>query len=249
MRPFEEKYFEVRRLGEQYSIMGSLSYYLSYFRRSIYYKIWLRQIRTYKTHGFLLDAGCGLGYFLHLAKKHFDTVGVDVSHVATHSAKKDNADIILGSVEMPSFKDAQFDVITCFDLLEHLKSPSVALAAIARLLKKNGLIIITTPNLGSIGIRIMKKRWHGFLDETHISLLPMKTWIVMLEKHGLKIRKIFSDGILFVIFRERRFHVKMKMLLRYIPHIILENISLLFFGLGLKLPPFGENLCIIAQKS
>lgn len=95
-----------------------------YEKRNPPYKnhAYLSKIIQYKTNGRLLDIGCAYGSFLQLAQKHFQCIGIDVSSHALSVARKilpKSVGLYRMSVDQIAF-DKQFDVVTCFDVLEHL---------------------------------------------------------------------------------------------------------------------------------
>jgi 2-polyprenyl-3-methyl-5-hydroxy-6-metoxy-1,4-benzoquinol methylase len=140
----------------------------------------------------LLDVGCGFGYFLKICEKRgFQTYGVDVSNYALREAKKNTQAILCrGCVDLGlGFKNATFDVVTLFDVLEHLESPYWALMECHRILKTEGIIVITTPNLGAFERVVNRKNWHGFNDPTHLYLFTKYSLKHLVSKAGFdKIR-------------------------------------------------------------
>ena len=101
----------------------------------------------------ILEIGCGAGVLcLELAKRGHTVIGTDVSrHVLNfadalkNQAKMGNVSFLLGDAETLMFADRSFDVVICSEVIEHLMKPAKALSEIRRVLKKNGIAIITTP--------------------------------------------------------------------------------------------------------
>lgn len=147
-----------------------------------------RDIRNKK----LLDIGCGLGYFSKIACGFgFEVYGIDISRYAIKQAKKIvDADFFCVDVQnsLP-FKDAFFDVVTMFDVIEHLEKPYNALREIHRLLKTNGIFVVTTPNVDSLSRRIKKEKWIGFSDKTHFTLYTVHSLKSVLNKSGFHVLK------------------------------------------------------------
>lgn len=101
--------------------------------------------------GRLLDVGAGLGYFLRKAQASFPTWechGSEISPVAVRFAQEELGvdHMVAGRLEEGPWEDASFDVITMWDVLEHLKEPDPVLRTIHRLLKPGGLCFLHTPN-------------------------------------------------------------------------------------------------------
>jgi SAM-dependent methyltransferase len=101
--------------------------------------------------GDLLDVGCGTGVFLSRARRHgFRVTGIDIDQRAIETAKKRHGigDAHPMSLEEFSqrFPGRKFDVITCFQILEHLDNIRGFLSLVRTLLKPGGFIVIGTPN-------------------------------------------------------------------------------------------------------
>jgi 2-polyprenyl-3-methyl-5-hydroxy-6-metoxy-1,4-benzoquinol methylase len=112
----------------------------------------LRLLRPYKHGGRLLDLGCAVGVFLSLAKEEgWEVCGVDVSEYAISCAKKHcEAEVHAGELADIGFPDASFDVITMWDVVEHFDRPGETLREVHRILKEDGIILLDTPNEGSL---------------------------------------------------------------------------------------------------
>lgn len=108
----------------------------------------LKKIKTVKPTGKFLDIGCATGVFLDMAKKEgYDVVGVDVSEYACAYAKEHfGLKVHCGKLEDVKLKEKSFDVITMWDVLEHVPDPKIFLAEVRRLLKDEGIIFVLTVN-------------------------------------------------------------------------------------------------------
>jgi ubiquinone/menaquinone biosynthesis C-methylase UbiE len=121
------------------------------------YALWQEHINRYvfalnhTANKVVLDVACGSGYGTSLmAKKASLVVGVDVSHEALSYAKKHygkhNVQFILSDASSLPFKDCVFDRAISFETIEHIAKYETFLHEIKRNLKKNGLLILSTPN-------------------------------------------------------------------------------------------------------
>lgn len=119
-------------------------------RRSIVLHMLRRELES--THGTrtplrLLDVGCGAGGLLAYLREFGEVTGVDPSAAAVAYASAKGADVRAGTLPegLPFAAEERFDVITLLDVLEHVEQDEAALAALARLLRPDGLLVVTVP--------------------------------------------------------------------------------------------------------
>jgi len=121
-----------------------------------------------------LDVGCAYGYTSKvLAELGYETVGVDISVHAIKQAKTHfPAEFLVHDAQntLP-FKAACFDLVTCFDVLEHLSNPEQALRSMFEVCR--GTLVCTTPNKKVE--KPVRKIMHDY-DETHISTKTPLYW-------------------------------------------------------------------------
>lgn len=128
----------------------------------------LAKIKEYTTSGKVLDVGCATGFFLEAAKNQgYQPYGIELSQYSSQLAKKKfgEQNIFNGTIEEATFKPGQFSVVSMFDLIEHVRIPQVVIQKAADLLHDNGIIIITTPDSGSLSNKIMRRRWTHYKKE------------------------------------------------------------------------------------
>jgi len=98
----------------------------------------------------VLDIACGTGYGLSFLKSEAQSViGVDVDFQAIREAKKEcgeRSSVLLGDGTKLPLADESFDVVTSFETLEHLHQRSLFLSELNRSLKRDGILILSTPN-------------------------------------------------------------------------------------------------------
>jgi ubiquinone biosynthesis O-methyltransferase len=96
----------------------------------------------------LLDAGCGTGLFSQVAaERGAQVTSVDVGEgLLAQVAKKCESRRVVGSVTDLPFEDAAFDYVVCTEVIEHTTDPRRAVAELARVLRPQGTLVLTTPN-------------------------------------------------------------------------------------------------------
>ena len=150
-------------------------------------------IEKYKKNGNLLEIGCASGFLLDIARlRGWNAKGVELAKRTSETAKNQlKLDVFNGILEKAPFNPDYFDVITAFNIIEHLNNPSAFLSKCYELLKKEGILIIETPSLDSLHYAILKKRWDAAADPgQHLYLFNKKTLKKIVKKSGFKIKEI-----------------------------------------------------------
>jgi 2-polyprenyl-3-methyl-5-hydroxy-6-metoxy-1,4-benzoquinol methylase len=146
--------------------------------------------------GKLLDVGCGLGYFIKKISEtpNWQAVGYEISGQAVHFAKHKLGlqNVFQGKVESSGFNEQSFDVITLWDVIEHIPNPDPLLSYLSKILKNHGMLFIHTPN---IQIQLPKARIkkilfgiksnkHYLEARDHINIYSPKTLKIVLQRNG-----------------------------------------------------------------
>lgn len=146
-----------------YNIYNSLEYWSRPYFRNCYVDYHSdKTIKMYEwaldyfskyipNEGQLLDVGCGPGVFLDIAKKKgWSVCGIECSEYAVEYGRKNfGLNILNRSVEEFDNETKHFDVITLWDVIEHLRAPDKALRILSKALKRDGIILIYTPAANS----------------------------------------------------------------------------------------------------
>jgi 2-polyprenyl-3-methyl-5-hydroxy-6-metoxy-1,4-benzoquinol methylase len=162
----------------------------------------LQTIERYVSNGRLLDIGCATGFFLALAKeKGWEVLGTEVSQYSAHYAQeKLGLDVRLGSLKTLDFSAGAFDVVTMWDVIEHVTDPMAELQEIRRILRDGGLLSIITPDAGSLVARLLGKRWEEFRRvREHVYFFSRRTMAEMLRQAGFDVLKFESAGKAFYL--------------------------------------------------
>jgi len=143
----------------------------------------------------IADVGCATGQLLQLlAKEHRKSKkslwGFDISADFVSRAQKSFANVFLLDPSKQELPEKEFDLIFVLDVLEHAENPKKFLENISRSLKNNGLLIVSTPNLGSLSHFIQGPKWFGFKDKTHRSFYDKLSLTKLLNSCHLQIVKL-----------------------------------------------------------
>ena len=143
----------------------------------------------------LIDLGCGPGLFLsQAAKAGFSTHGIESSNWAYKYAteKLTLPNIHHGTLDIAlTLPPQSFDVVTAFDLIEHLSNPKLLVKVAAHLLKPKGLLVITTPRLDSFSAKLFGKKWHALFPE-HLHYFSHASLKHLLSSNNFTLAKNYS---------------------------------------------------------
>jgi SAM-dependent methyltransferase len=127
-------------------------------------------LAPHKQSGALLDLGCSSGAFLESLKgEPWKLYGVEMSAQGAKVAEeRSGAHVFVGDVLEAPFRRESFDVITCFDVLEHLYEPRRVMAKVGEWLKPGGIFYVLVPNIESAEARVFGTYWHGLELPRHL---------------------------------------------------------------------------------
>jgi SAM-dependent methyltransferase len=118
--------------------------------------------------GTLLDFGAGAGSFVRVARDAgWDAIGVERSDTARSKAKS-VYDVSL----LEELPDIEYDVITLWDVIEHLRDPEAMLRMLRKNLKPGGLIFVETGNWENWQRVVNGDKWHVYLLDHHFYFSP-----------------------------------------------------------------------------
>lgn len=176
-------------VNELYKDVVDNAYLEAWQERAETFNDHLEVIAKYKTYGKLLDIGCYAGIFLDEAQKRgFQVTGIEPSSWASGYARnKTKATVInAGCNEKLFFSEAEFDVVTLWDVIEHLDDPSLCLSNVHTYLKSEGIVVITTHDIGSLIAKLMGKRY-PWLMRFHLYHFTPATLSALLLKNKLEV--------------------------------------------------------------
>ena len=132
----------------------------------------------------LLDVGCYIGLFLEAVQEHgWESWGVEPCHWAVEEGHRRGLVILEGTLREVSLPAESFDVLTFWDVVEHLPHPRATFAEAWRVLKPGGWIVIQTINVESWPARLLGPHW-PWLMEMHLYYFSPGTLVRLLEQVG-----------------------------------------------------------------
>jgi SAM-dependent methyltransferase len=124
----------------------------------------------YKPSGALLDLGCSSGSFLaSLRGQSWELHGVEISPAAAEKARaRSGAQVFVGDILEAPFEPESFDVITSFDVLEHLYRPRDVMEKVSTWLKPDGIFYTLVPNIEAWEARLFRSYWYALELPRHL---------------------------------------------------------------------------------
>lgn len=234
---FDEKYFS----SHTYKNVTFAKYSMYWWSNRFFAML----ARRYGKRGArMLEVGSGMGHLTGQLSTWFEAYGMDLNRWAVKQSKQHagSASLQIASAQELPYKNQSFHVVIIKHIVEHLPDPAKAINEIGRVTEKDGVLILATPNLGSLLKPWKGDKWIGYQDPTHISLKEPQEWLRLIQEAGFELQKVFSDGFWDVPY------------IRFVP----PQIQKLFFGSlgGLQaitgfvfLPmTWGESIIVIARK-
>jgi 2-polyprenyl-3-methyl-5-hydroxy-6-metoxy-1,4-benzoquinol methylase len=166
----------------------SALYLKTYKKRMKLVSKWLPQ------SGRILDVGCAAGYFLRVAQQHgHDVHGVELSEAISQAAIQSlGSDRVYNgflddAVEARGWQPHSFDLITIWDVIEHVPDPQALLSSILKLIKPGGKLLLETQNVESRLANKLGKRWHHYKHDEHLYHFNPQTIDRLLSDCGYKV--------------------------------------------------------------
>jgi len=202
MKPsnYSEVFSDISHLDYANSLRSSL-------RRNYYYSAFLTFLNNIESKGNLLDIGMGLGVWLGLARRigfvpHGTDINEETVSFVNNNAPEINAAFVSENDGMPPEWPQKFDVVTCFDVIEHVADPPDLLDYLLGLVKPGGLLLMRIPNrdrysfkLGGIVDDFLSRETPD-MPPYHLTHWRERTVRVFLRNAGVNNYHIVKGGLL-----------------------------------------------------
>jgi ubiquinone/menaquinone biosynthesis C-methylase UbiE len=196
----------------------------------------------------ILDIGGYDGYISYRLKKIFSDLEItviDTDELGLRLAKDRGLRVICASVLELPIKDKKFNVVLCFDLIEHVKEDVKLVKELSRVLKDNGKIILTTPMKDGVSFPMLNKKKNEIIN---------KNWGHVRKGYSLEqIRELFKLNHLIIDKEDKYFNYFSRLAYRFgiLSRIPLRGMALLYQAI-IRLEPYikygSEEYIIVGRK-
>lgn len=237
---------KLKELYSKYRDMQDETYLSEEKGRRLSARIILGRIMKFKSGGRLLDIGCATGLLLDEARKSgWETAGVELSRWAAGIAReKFKLDVFEGLLEEAKYPVKHFDVVVMTDVIEHLPDPRGTLKELRNILKPDGILCVSTPDISSLISRLLKAKWWG-VKLAHIFYFSRQTLTKILDAAGFEIisrrshSRIFS--LRYLSTRLRRYSPRLCSLLMSSAKLFMTPEKLIKVNLGDQIEVYARK--------
>ena len=249
---YQKEHFDKKIISEIYEYENNDFWN---WTRNNFVKFMLRYI---KKGSYVLDIGCGDGYYAYQIsknKKIKKVIALDISKNSIEYAKRKyphpNIDFIVGEFEKINFNEKKFDAIYMCEIIEHFNNPDKVLKKISMILKPEGLLFISTPNFLRLENRIRKifRKKPIFVDKSHFKEFTFVDIEAMLKKYGFKIVKkrgvnLWAEWIFYPLF----YFKKIPVINKFLKSNFIAGNNKFNFYLGIFLRPISQKIQLALKK-
>jgi 2-polyprenyl-3-methyl-5-hydroxy-6-metoxy-1,4-benzoquinol methylase len=156
----------------------------------------LDEMEPYRKHNRIMDVGCGIGYFLEVAKERgWEVFGTEFTDEAVEICRGKGISMQQGVLDVGNYDAGSFDVVASFEVLEHINNPQEEIEKFFQLLRPGGLVYLTTPNFNAFNRYYLKEKYNVITYPEHLSYYTPKTLKAVFRHAGFKTWRFKSTGL------------------------------------------------------
>lgn len=181
-----------------------LDYYSNNYERTSYlspitvkrFNEILDKFEPYRKTGKLLDIGAGYGFFMEIAKQRgWDVYGTELTDEAVDHCKAKGLQMFKGELHQIDFDPESFDAIVSIEVIEHINTPIEYAETAHKILRKGGVLYLTTPNFNSFLRYRLKEKYNVIEYPNHLCYYTPQTLRQLFTEHGFDKLNVKTTGI------------------------------------------------------
>ena len=150
----------------------------------------------------IIDVGAGDGWFLHEAmKRGWEAYGTEFEDRAVENCRSKGIRMQKGVLDPIHYTPGEFDIVTSFEVVEHISNPREEFAYFNRILRPGGLVYVTTPNFNSVSRDLLKSNWDVVHYPEHLTYYTPSTLTNAFARSGFSRRWITTAGLSYSRYR------------------------------------------------
>lgn len=144
----------------------------------------------------IIDVGCGAGTFLErAAARGWQVHGTEFGRIPVETCLAKGLQVKEGALDPANYEEGMFDIVTSFEVVEHVMDPGAELEKMQKVLRSGGLLYLTTPNYQCLGHLLAGKEWSVVNYPEHLSLFSPATMSRLLRAKGFSPLKTRTTGV------------------------------------------------------
>lgn len=184
-----------KEIIEKYYENYGLEQYISPITIKRYHEI-LDKFEPFRKTNRILDVGCGTGYFLNEAKNRgWEVYGTEISQKSVDICSNKGIIMKKGFLNSDDFEPDFFDVVLSIEVIEHINNPIEEITNFFKVLRKGGLVYVTTPNFNSLLRHKLKSLYNVITYPEHLCYFTPKSLKKLFNKVGFKTYQLKTTGI------------------------------------------------------
>lgn len=185
---------EKQELDDYYKNGYELTNYFSPITEKRYHQL-LDKFEKHRQTNRILDIGAGCGFFMETAKKRgWEVTGTEFSKNSIAACKNSNTELVFGELSEIELPESHFDIVINLEVIEHINNPVPFVSEIERILRKGGLVYITTPNFNAIHRYRLRSKYDVISYPNHLCYFTKKTLKQLFHSNGLTPIKLKTTG-------------------------------------------------------
>lgn len=140
--------------------------------------------------GKIVDAGAGSGLFLQVARDNgWGVSGVEFNEKSVQEIKAQGIEVFDQPLESGIYEENSVDVVTAWEVLEHINDPNKFIRDLHGVIKQDGYIFICVPNINALVTRLLHDKSRTFYGYAHVNFFSIDTLTAILENNGFAVEK------------------------------------------------------------